>query len=522
MKLIRALTLVFAALAVHAAAQTRILCLGDSITEGGTTFKVYRPVLAEKLKEADIPVVFVGPKKDRDGLAHGGYGGRSIEQVFREYQKFHEKYPADVVLIHSGHNHFVEEMPIPGILRTMESMIGVARKDNPKVIILLAKVIPSGKLPKYEYIPDLNKGIEELGGKLGVTVVDLATGFDWKTDTIQDMVHPNASGAQKMGQRFFDALKPILAAGPKPETTSATGDDIQSLPDTQQEALAKATKVLTYKTVGGVDLEMHVFVPEKPAAGKLRPGVLYIHGGGWAGGDPSVHAFESLYLSRQGMVCATIRYRLLGDGKKNKYAIAKSPADCLVDAKSAMRFFRSHAAEFGMDPDRIAAGGGSAGGHLAAALNTIDGYDDPKDDKAVSPKADALVLLYPAFDLIDGWKGGVASCQKAGIDPVKFSPATLADKTFPKTMILVGNLDPVSPPASNTAFLGRMKKAGVAVELFTYAGKEHKLFERSKGDPHFQSYLIHSSRFFQELGWIEKHSLPPLPKIEYTGARSLD
>ena len=89
MKSIRVLALILTALATHAAAQTRILCLGDSITQGGGTFKVYRPYLAAKLKEAGIPVTFVGPKKDRDGLAHGGYGGRSIEQVFTEYQKFH-------------------------------------------------------------------------------------------------------------------------------------------------------------------------------------------------------------------------------------------------------------------------------------------------------------------------------------------------------------------------------------------------------------------------------------------------
>lgn len=524
MRSIRILAIVFVSLITQAFAQTRILCVGDSITEGGSTVKVYRHVLADKLKQADIPVIFVGPKKDKAGLSHGAYGGKSIEQVAVEYGKWHAQYPADVIIIHSGHNHFVEEKPIPGILATYEAVIKQAREDNPKVIVLLAKVIPSGKLPKYEYIPELNKEIGKLGEKLKVTVVDQETGFDWKVDTIQDMVHPSPSGAEKMGERFFQALKPLLVVE---ETKSKTGaiavpKEFDSLPETQQQALAKASKVITYKTVDGVDLEMYVFLPEKPADGKLRPGVLYIHGGGWVGGDPSVCAFDSLYLSRQGMVCATIRYRLLGNGKKGKYSIAKSPADCLSDAKSAMRFFRSHAAEFGMDPARIAASGGSAGGHLAAALDTIPGYDDPKDDAAIPVRADALVLLYPAFDLSGGWGGGIASCKKAGMDPLKFSPATMANKSFPKTLILVGDLDPVSPPASNTAFLARMKKVGVSVELFTYVGKAHKLFERHKTDPHFQSYLIHSSRFFQELGWIAEHPLPPLPDIQYTRARSLD
>ena len=503
----------------HADAQTRILCMGDSITEGGSTFKVYRPVLAKKLGDANLPATFVGPKKDRDGLSHAGYGGKSIEAVLAEYRKFHTEYPADVVLIHSGHNHTVEEKPIPGILASAEAMIAIPRHDNPNVTVLLAKVITSGKLPKYEYIPELNKQIEALGKRLDtpeqrVIVVDQETGFDWKTDTIQDMVHPNASGAEKMASKWFAALQPIVKADPKVQIV-AVAEELAWLPDTQQEALQQATKKLVYKTVDGTELEMYVFLPKEPANGKLRPAVLYMHGGGWVGGDPSVCAYESLYLSRQGMVTATICYRLLGN-KKGSFSVAKSPADCLADAKSAMRYFRGHAAEFSIDPDRIAASGGSAGGHLAAALAAIPGFDDPKDGASVSVKPNALVLLYPAFDLTGGWGSGAGQCKKAGIDPKTFSPATLADATFPPTMILVGNEDPVSPPASNKAFMERMKAAGRPIELFTYAGKAHKLFERKKHDPHFQSYLLHSSRFFQELGWIAKRSLPPLPEVQHT------
>ena len=210
MKLFHVLALCVSLVLPFANAQTRILCLGDSITEGGSTFKVYRPFLAAKLKAADLPVTFVGPKKDKDGLSHGGYGGKSIEGVFAEYQKFHEQFPADVVLIHSGHNHTFEEKPIPGIIQTAESMIVLAQKDNPNVTVLLAKVITSGKLPKYEYIPELNKEIEALAKRLDkpeqrVIVVDQAAGFDWKTDTIQDMVHPNASGGEKMATKWFEA-----------------------------------------------------------------------------------------------------------------------------------------------------------------------------------------------------------------------------------------------------------------------------------------------------------------------------
>ena len=188
----------------------RILCLGDSITAGGGSFKVYRPILAKKLTDAGIAATFVGPNKGKDGLAHAGYGGKSAEAVLAAYRKFHDRFPADVILIHSGHNHKAEEKPMPGILGAFEAMVVQARKDNPKVTVLLAKVITSGKLPKYSYISELNREIGALGEKLDVTVVDQAEGFDWETDTVADKVHPNASGAEKMAAKWFDALKPLL------------------------------------------------------------------------------------------------------------------------------------------------------------------------------------------------------------------------------------------------------------------------------------------------------------------------
>ena len=188
----------------------RILCLGDSITAGANSYKVYRPFLAKKLAEAGVAATFVGPNKDRDGLAHAGYGGSSAEKVLEAYRKFHDRIPADVILIHSGHNHTAEEKPIPGILEATKAMVAQARKDNPEVIVLLAKAITSGKLPKYSYIPELNGEIGALGKKLNVTVVDQAEGFDWETDTIADHVHPNAAGAAKMAAKWFAALKPLL------------------------------------------------------------------------------------------------------------------------------------------------------------------------------------------------------------------------------------------------------------------------------------------------------------------------
>lgn len=191
----------------------RIMPVGDSITEGGASFSCYRPLLAEKLRAAGIAFVFVG-SRGPESLRHEGYGGKNVEFLAQNVPAHFAAHPADIVLLHAGHNHFVEEKPVPGMIAATERLIASFRSTNPQVIVLLAQVIPAGKLPKYSYLPELNAAIAQLAAKLHrpaqpVVLVDQATGFDWRTDTIADLVHPNAAGAAKMAQRWFAALQPL-------------------------------------------------------------------------------------------------------------------------------------------------------------------------------------------------------------------------------------------------------------------------------------------------------------------------
>jgi acetyl esterase/lipase len=180
-----------------------------------------------------------------------------------------------------------------------------------------------------------------------------------------------------------------------------------------------------------------------------------------------------------------------------------------------MRYLRAHAAELGIDPRRIAAGGGSAGGHLAAALANLEGHDDPHDDLKVSCKPDLLLLDYPVIDLVDAWKDGSAKCRKAGLDPAEFSPALAPLAAMPPTLILAGADDPISSAASNRRFVGRMATAGRDAELFTFAGQPHALFTRQPADPHLQAVLNLGTRFLQTHGWLVKTPLPPLPDVKF-------
>ena len=196
----------------------RIMAVGDSITEGAIFFACYRPLLHEQLRAAGYAVEFVGTRTSETPLgplAHEGYGGKNTEWLAQTVPEHFRTHPADIVLLHSGHNHTVEERPVPGIIAATERLIAAFRETNPRVTVLLAQVIPAGKLPKYSYIPELNAALARLAARLDapaqrVIIVDQAAGFDWRTDTVADHVHPNTTGAGKMAARWFAALTKIL------------------------------------------------------------------------------------------------------------------------------------------------------------------------------------------------------------------------------------------------------------------------------------------------------------------------
>ena len=203
----------------------RIMPVGDSITQGGSTFASYRYLLWEKLSAAGYLFEYVGSRtnQSRIGLLHHeGYSGKTAEFLATTAARSFQKHPADIVLLHAGHNHTAEERPVDGIIAATASLIGAFRAANPKVIVLLAQVIPSGKLPKYSYIPQLNQELRKLAERLNtatqpVILVNQAEGFDWTTDTIDDKVHPNARGAEKMAARWFEALTHVME---KPKQSS--------------------------------------------------------------------------------------------------------------------------------------------------------------------------------------------------------------------------------------------------------------------------------------------------------------
>ena len=121
-------------------------------------------------------------------------------------------------------------------------------------------------------------------------------------------------------------------------------------------------EIVTYRAVDDNELKMHVFLPPDFEPSDRRPTVVFFFGGGWNGGSPAQFYPYAEYLAGRGMVAMAAEYR-------TKKIHGTDPFACVEDAKAAMRWARKNAASWGIDPQRLAAGGGSAGGHLAAAMD---------------------------------------------------------------------------------------------------------------------------------------------------------
>lgn len=266
--------------------------------------------------------------------------------------------------------------------------------------------------------------------------------------------------------------------------------------------------VVVYKTIDDVDLKLWIFHPADHSINSPAPAIVFYFGGGWNGGSPQQFVKQCEYLSARGMVAMVADYRV-----KSRHGVkAKS---CVSDAKSAIRWIREHAGEFGVNPDLIAAGGGSAGGHLAAATATLPKFDTPGEDLSISSKPNALVLFNPALVLAP--IGDVTPEQKEkienlvnrlGADPEEMSPYHHITPGIAPTIIFHGTADKTVPFSTAEAFASKMKKSGNRCQLEAYEGEGHGFFNYGRKDNGtFVSTVAHMDEFLVELGWLD-----PLPE----------
>lgn len=250
------------------------------------------------------------------------------------------------------------------------------------------------------------------------------------------------------------------------------------------------TKTFVYKTTLQGELEMVVHFPPDGKPSDRRPGIIFFFGGGWTNGTVNQFEPQANYLAQRGMVAARADYRV-----KSRHGI--TPKECVEDAKSALRYMRSHASEWGIDPDRIVAAGGSAGGHLAACTSLTPGLDAAEEDRDVSSQPNALILFNPALNFSSEPRllsriGNDAELGKLLSPTLHISPQT------PPTLLLFGTADPLIKQGEE--FIEKARANQVKVEMFTAEGAKHGFFNQS---PWLERTTLRVDTFLKSLGYLE-------------------
>jgi acetyl esterase/lipase len=251
---------------------------------------------------------------------------------------------------------------------------------------------------------------------------------------------------------------------------------------------------LVYASPGGRDLHLDLFLPRSQDG--LAPAVVYLHGGGWRGGNKRQFWRQAAHMATRGFVGVSVEYRLSGE--------AKFPAP-VEDAKAAVRWLRANASELGIDPNRIGAAGGSAGGHLAAMLGTTPGVQKFEGDGGhaeFSSRVQAVAGINPALDF--SGVGAREADQRALYEFLgssyqenldlwaEASPVRHVGEDSAPFLFLHGTEDRTVPYRRSVEMRDKLEAAGVRAEIFTADGA-HGFFN---GPPWYQPSLEAMEEFF--------------------------
>lgn len=262
--------------------------------------------------------------------------------------------------------------------------------------------------------------------------------------------------------------------------------------------------VETYKTIGDVELNAYIFYPDNHKPSDKRAAIVFFFGGGWKSGTPGQFEQQCKHLASRGMVAVTADYRVAS--RHETKAVA-----CVADAKSAVRWLRQNADRLGIDPQRIVAGGGSAGGHIAACTGVVVGFDETGEDMSISSRPNAMALFNPALVLAsvddqppldEQHMAGLR--ERMGTDPQNLSPYHHVAKNNPRTIIFHGEADTTVPYRTAEQFTEAMKKAGNRCELIGFPGEPHGFFNYGRGgNAAYNETLKQLDKFLVSLGYLD-------------------
>ena len=250
-----------------------------------------------------------------------------------------------------------------------------------------------------------------------------------------------------------------------------------------------------YKQTPQRDLFTRVYAPAAPVPGKKYPCAIFFFGGGWLNGSLLQFGSHCEYLVSKGFIAMTPQYRV-------EEVDGTTPREAAEDAISCVRWVREHAEELNIDPDRIVVGGGSAGGHLAAATATLTEIYATNDNLSVSCRPNLLALFNPVVDassnaLLSVYYDKIADYWQ------EFSPTHNIQSNMPPTVIFHGVEDSAVPVWTVQDFAPKVEATGAVCDLYLYPGKDHGFFNEGDGEnPYFFDTMYRMGQFLEEQGYI--------------------
>jgi acetyl esterase/lipase len=260
-------------------------------------------------------------------------------------------------------------------------------------------------------------------------------------------------------------------------------------PAIADEPAKPAVKTFTYKKTKQGDLEIHVHYPADWKKEDKRPAIVFYFGGGWTGGAVKQFEPQAEYLASRGMVAARADYRV-----KSRHNV--TPDACVEDAKSGVRWLRQNAAMLGIDPEKIVASGGSAGGHIAACTAS-PGLDADGEDTKISSTPNALILFNPVvrFDGVPELMQRIDKDEKLG---KVISPTLHLAKATPPALLLYGKQDRLLKQGEE--YVEKSKDVSHRAEMYLADGVGHGFFNRS---PWKERTLVRVDEFLESLGYVK-------------------
>ena len=268
----------------------------------------------------------------------------------------------------------------------------------------------------------------------------------------------------------------------------------QSFLNRDQAILDQAESVVYKQIEGASPLYAHVFFPPGFQKTDSRPALLFFFGSDWVQGRIGQFGPQALHFAARGAVTILMDYRTVSCYQVGPFA-------AMQDGRSAVRWVRYYAEQLGVDPERVVAIGATAGANIAAAAAMNDSFPDDDTDPPLDCIPNALVLFSPMLDILND---GYGSAQFES--PTAMKLASLSNyirEEIPPMMILAGTADRLTPFASLTKFVKRMRKKKNRCDLMPFESRDQNFFNLNVDPAGYDVSLNLADEFLTGLGFLE-------------------